>query len=157
MKKWRVLLGYERKLVINSIGRSGGLCLFWYSSIEVNLLSYSQDHIDVKIKRDRGLWWRFTGFYGKPEHYQWKHSWTLLRRIAGMSNLPWICIGDFNEILWDNEKMGGCPKSWRKLAEFREALENCSLEDMGFAGPNFTWSNKKEGSASVLERLDRGQ
>ncbi|KAK2637858.1 hypothetical protein Ddye_025653 [Dipteronia dyeriana] len=27
---------------------------------------------------------------------------------------------------------------------------------MGFVGPKFTWSNEREGSASVLERLDRG-
>ena len=30
------------------------------------------------------------------------------------------------------------------------------MEDMGFSGPIFTWSNKREGNSMILERLDRG-
>jgi hypothetical protein len=38
---------------------------------------------------------------------------------------------------------------------FRDALDDCELQDIGFVGPNFTWCNKREGSAMVQERLDR--
>ncbi|KAK3211236.1 hypothetical protein Dsin_015942 [Dipteronia sinensis] len=75
---------------------------------------------------------------GSSTSSQRLHSWTILRRLAGMSNLPWICIGDFNEILWDFEKLGGIRKNWRQICDFREVLEDCSLEDMGFIGPKFT-------------------
>ncbi|KAK3205406.1 hypothetical protein Dsin_019452 [Dipteronia sinensis] len=41
------------------------------------------------------------------------------------------------------------------MSDFSEAVEDCGLSDMGFRGPIFTWSNKREGSAMISERLDR--
>ncbi|KAL5747974.1 hypothetical protein ACOSQ2_025271 [Xanthoceras sorbifolium] len=72
-----------------------------------------------------------------------------------MSSLPWICGGDFNEILMDCEKDGGLPKQRRLLLNFREALDACGLQDLGFEGPLFTWCNGRVGNAFVQERLDR--
>ena len=96
---------------MNCIGRSGGLCLLWSDCIEVDLLTYSQEHIDVKIKDRNTAVWRFTGFYGHPDQAQRKHYWTLLRRLAGMYDLPWLCMGDFNAVLSDDEKLGGVNKN----------------------------------------------
>ncbi|KAK3187994.1 hypothetical protein Dsin_027555 [Dipteronia sinensis] len=42
------------------------------------------------------------------------------------------------------------------MSDFREALEDSKLEDMGFQGPKYTWSNKREGPGLIMERLDRG-
>ena len=47
------------------------------------------------------------GIYGHPEANQKKHTWTLLRRLADLVVSPWLCFGDFNEVLNLNEKMGG--------------------------------------------------
>lgn len=51
-----------------SIRRAGGLKLLWNEELEIELLSYSQNHIDVKVKdiaEDKS--WRFTRFYGNPK------------------------------------------------------------------------------------------
>lgn len=156
IERWHLKLGYNNKLVVNSVGKSGGLCLIWDNSIDVSLLSYSQGHIDVSIKHDSNRSWRFTGFYGHPDQSQRTHSWTLLRRLAGMVDLLWVCMGDFNEVMADSEKFGGLKKKWQAIAEFREAVADSNLEDMGFSGPIFTWSNKRGGTSTILERLDRG-
>lgn len=91
---------------MNSKGSSGGLCLFWNNNVKVELLTFSLTHIDVRIWQSGGLQWRFTGFYSHSEPLQRIHSWNLLRRLAGMANLPWVCVGDFNEIQSDSEKVG---------------------------------------------------
>ncbi|KAK2642134.1 hypothetical protein Ddye_023897 [Dipteronia dyeriana] len=100
MERWRLKLGFSGKLVVNSIGRSGGLCPLWSDNVDVDLLTYSQEHIDVKIKDSDAVVWRFTGFYGHleqaPRHILDRH--------------------------------------WKTA----------------------TWSNKRDGDASVMERLDRG-
>ncbi|KAK2652828.1 hypothetical protein Ddye_012684 [Dipteronia dyeriana] len=83
MEMWRVNLGFCSKLVVDSIGRSGGLCLFWNDNVTVNLVNYSQGPIDVNVSAVGGATWRLTGFYGNPNKRQRCHSWTLLRRLAG--------------------------------------------------------------------------
>lgn len=39
--------------------------------------------------------------------------------------------------------------------EFKHALEDCSLHDLGYKGPRFTWNNGWTGEENILERLDR--
>ncbi|KAK4381987.1 hypothetical protein Sango_2916000 [Sesamum angolense] len=68
---------------------------------------------------------------------------------------PWLCAGDFNEILEQSEEMGGPPRPLWQIRNFRRALEECSLSDIGFSGQPFTWSNRQEHPYTIRERLDR--
>ena len=42
-----------------------------------------------------------------------------------------------------------------QIDAFREALENCQLEDLGYKGYPYTWNNKRPGDANTKMRLDR--
>ncbi|KAK3187927.1 hypothetical protein Dsin_027488 [Dipteronia sinensis] len=44
----------------------------------------------------------------------------------------------------------------RVMEDFREALDGCGLDYIGFAGPRFTWCNKREGLGMKQDRLDMG-
>lgn len=78
--------------------------------------------------------------YGHPKASEKKHTWTVLRRLAGLSTIPWFCFGDFNEILNLNEKVGGGSRSIEAISEFKEAVRDCKLLDLGRGYP-FTSSN----------------
>jgi hypothetical protein len=41
------------------------------------------------------------------------------------------------------------------MTDFRAALEECSLGDLGFIGLKFTWTNKRMDGGLTLVRLDR--
>lgn len=41
------------------------------------------------------------------------------------------------------------------MEQFREAVNFCSLEDLGYTGSPFTWSNGRQGTMNIRERLDR--
>ena len=41
------------------------------------------------------------------------------------------------------------------MEDFRVALENCELKDLGFTGHKFTWTNRRPGLAHTKQRLDR--
>ncbi|KAL5759510.1 hypothetical protein ACOSQ2_018348 [Xanthoceras sorbifolium] len=136
-------------------GKSGGLLLLWRREWDVSVLSFSQGHIDARITMDDGVMWRFSGFYGNPNPRDRDSSWELLRRLRLVDQLPWVCGGDFNEILSLSEKQGGSEKSIGGVLNFRKAVEDCDLFDPGCSGPRLTWNNKREGVANIQERLDR--
>ncbi|KAF4347816.1 hypothetical protein G4B88_012929 [Cannabis sativa] len=134
---------------------SGGLLLLWNDDWEVSVKSFTSGHIDALVKCPGRELWRFTGFYGNPKASCRSESWRLLCRLKDLFDLPWICGGDFNEILSINEKKGGSDRSMSAMTEFQNALDRCSLADLGFEGQCFTWLNKRQGGAHVQERLDR--
>ena len=53
------------------------------------------------------------------------------------------------------DKFGGIQININRALEFKACLGSCSFVDLGFAGPKFTWSNKRQITDLVLERIDR--
>lgn len=69
--------------------------------------------------------------------------------------MPWVCGGDFNEILSPGEETGGDDRPFSDMLRFRNVLDCCDLMDMGYVGPKLTWDNRREDGANIQERLDR--
>ena len=82
-------------------------------------------------------------------------SWTLLRHLATQTNLPWVCLGDFNEITRLEEKLGRVPRAENQMQSFCDCLDFCGLKDLGFSGLPFTWCNRRFEGNVVWVRLDR--
>ncbi|KAL5779809.1 hypothetical protein ACOSQ2_010546 [Xanthoceras sorbifolium] len=148
-------LGFENGFHVNCEGKSGGLILLWNNLWDVEIKSFSKSHIDSFVRMDDGNCWRFTGLYGCPHQNLRRDFWELLKRLKMGSSLPWLCGGDLNEILVSSEKLGGTNRLVSGMNDFRNALDFCNLDDLGFRGPLFTWSNKRVEAANVQERLDR--
>ncbi|KAL0433610.1 UNVERIFIED_CONTAM: hypothetical protein Slati_2695300 [Sesamum latifolium] len=118
---WTVQALKESGISVEANGKSGGLALLWNRSFQVCIQSYSRRHIDASISSDEiEQTWRFTGIFGDPEATKRRHTWDLLSILGRQSVRPWLCIGDFNEILDNSEKVRG---STRPLhAAFRQTL-----------------------------------
>ncbi|XVF82826.1 hypothetical protein PTKIN_Ptkin16aG0081500 [Pterospermum kingtungense] len=146
---------YNSVIGVDVEGRSGGLALMWKDKVEVELRSFSKYHIDGEVSDKRGNKWRIIGVYGKPVTNLRNNTWSMLRRLGENNTMPWVCLGDFNEILWSNEKKGGQPRLERQMEAFREALEVNELADLGYADSRFTWKRGKSKRTMMQERLDR--
>ncbi|BFG30761.1 hypothetical protein CerSpe_170350 [Prunus speciosa] len=146
-------LGFSKMFVVPSRGFSGGLCQLWRDDVDLSILSYSFNHIDT-VCDNFGIEgkWRLTGFYGCPQSADRSSSWNLLSTLGQQVSLPWICFGNFNEILSVNEKRGGLVRANRLMEAFQSVLSNCELSDLGFVGCPFTWSTSRSGGISC--RLD---
>ena len=64
-------------------------------------------------------------------------------------------IGDFNEVFCGEDKFGGNQVNINRALEFKVVLDFCSFVDLGFAGPKYTWTNKRQLVDLILERIDR--
>jgi exonuclease III len=130
--------------------------LFWHEGLDVVLLEKSNRFIDVRIRESvSSPWFRITFVYGEPRTKNRPQMWDALRRLKGVSDLPWLVVGDFNEAMWGFEHFSACPRPERQMINFREALADCELTDLGFSGRPYTYDNGRAGDSNVKVRLDR--
>ncbi|XP_041027305.1 uncharacterized protein LOC121267465 [Juglans microcarpa x Juglans regia] len=149
-------LSFDHCFSVDSIGRSGGIAIFWKREIEAELDSYSHNHISISASSNIPSKKRtVTGFYGQPTTAKRSASWDLLRLIHSRTHNPWLCMGDFNEIMFQDEYFGSNTRPFKQMEEFRLALSDCGLMDIGFGGSKFTWCNKREGFEFTKCGLDR--
>jgi hypothetical protein len=59
-------------------------------------------------------------FYGNPEVVKRRESWALMRHLSTFTPTPWLCVGDFNEIINFSEQRGQYQKQGDKWRIFRE-------------------------------------
>ena len=86
----------------------------------MNLRTLSKSHIDVIVTEKDGVSWRLTGIYGHPEKLKCIETWNLMHLLHQQVTLPWICIGNFNEIFLVKEKQGGEPRSEWQMENFEK-------------------------------------
>ena len=119
-------------LVVPSRNRGCGFTLLWKNTLQVEPLTNSLRHIDMIVNEEAGKKrWRFTCFYRNPEMCKWEESWTLIRNLSNRCDLPWVIIGDFNELLHNNEKEGGNARLEGQMKFFRDTINCCELRDLG--------------------------
>lgn len=124
MEQIRRSCGFQCGIQVGEEGSNGGLCISWKEGVDVILQSYSKNHIDVLIRNGTGENWRYTGFYGSPVAAGRMDTWDILRGLGHTQNLPWIVNGDFNEVMYSFEKVGGSVRDERRMALFQNALDD---------------------------------
>ncbi|KAB2610032.1 hypothetical protein D8674_021305 [Pyrus ussuriensis x Pyrus communis] len=134
MERLWVKFNYDHSFTVDSRGNSGGLCVFWKEEIDLRLQSYSQHHINFDVNALRGACcWRLTGFHGYPAMSDRVKSGQLLDNLYGDATYSWLCVGDFKEVLQANEHEGGNLRSERQMEGFRNIVEKCQLNDLGYS------------------------
>jgi endonuclease/exonuclease/phosphatase family metal-dependent hydrolase len=155
VKNFMWSLGFSGCYAVSSEGFSGGLALFWTSSSDVTVKAANKRCIDAHVKLEDGMTWRASFVYGEPRREDRPHFWEFLRRMRSSWNGPWVCCGDFNEVLSQDEHCGPRDRSDSQIDAFRDCMMDCGLADLGFTGPKFTWCNKQDPNSHVRCRLDR--
>lgn len=72
----------------------------------------------------------------------------------GFEGVPWLIVGDFNAVRYQNEAKGGSLDwpAWKN--DLNDCIMRAGVEDLRHGGFLFTWSNRKE-VAPILRKLDR--
>ena len=64
-------------------------------------------------------------------------------------------MGDFNDVVFGDDKMEGNGVCKRRVEEYTSCMNLYNLIDLGFMGPKFTWTNKRDLLGLIQGRLDR--
>ncbi|XP_026379960.1 uncharacterized protein LOC113274788 [Papaver somniferum] len=102
--------------------------------------------------------WLLTAFYGNPYKPRKLESWEFLEDISSRivhSGIPWVVIGDYNQVFSPSEKLGGLPFNSMEAEPFKRLFQRAGLSDIGFQGNFYTWNNYREANKNIQERLDK--
>ncbi|XP_019184779.1 PREDICTED: uncharacterized protein LOC109179736 [Ipomoea nil] len=151
----RVSLVFDGLFNVDLTRLGGGLALLWRKNDTARLLSYSKNYIDIEVNMPSFPQWRMTCYYGFSQRHRRSEAWDLLKSFAPRSNLPWVMIGDFNDLLFQHEKRGGNPHPNSLLRGFGETIDHCGLAQLPMEGYRFTWEKGKGTPTCIEERLDK--
>lgn len=102
--KIRKNMGYFKGFNVNPIDTAGGLSLWWKPAVKVDIIFSSKFFIDTVVTYiDTGLQFRITWMYGPPYYSDKASFWESWHGQNWNDEMPWLVMGDLNELLWSCE------------------------------------------------------
>ena len=117
------------------MGFSGGIWLLWNEStyFSVEILTHSDHSLHALVKVNLPpLTFLFTVVYASPNFAKRKIFWNYLENLVATISLPWVLLGDFNDMTSEDKKMGGLPLNKTRIAAFKNCMDKCGLMDLSF-------------------------
>lgn len=93
---------------VEAVGFAGGIWLLWDRNlVEVEALSHFDQVLNVGVQSGSGKYWLLSIMYASPNPLWRSELWHYLMKLGSIVEIPWLLIGDFNQVLdvWD--KVGG--------------------------------------------------
>ena len=149
-------LPFDGFITTDTIGYVGGLWILWNKEgAEISLLANTEQEIHATLKvHASNLSRLFSAIYASPRLAERRILWSNIEEVGRLHSMPWLMIGDFNEVLCGEDKFEGKQININRAMEFKAYLDSCSFVGLGFAGPKYTWMNKRQLTDLVLERID---
>lgn len=112
----------------DTVGYARGIWILWLSDVvKVSVLASTEQEIHVVVKvHSSHLSWLISTVYASPRYRERKILWDNLNLMSTLHQLPWLLLGDFNEILSTKDKLGGRPINRYRAIKFKECLNACT-------------------------------
>lgn len=141
-------LGLPSNATFLGTSRGGGLWIYWDPlSVDAKLIQQSTQHITLSrtFTADRAVKGFFTAICASPNWQARRNLWDTLIHLKNnqcSAQTSRVLLRDFNCILSPHEKRRGLPmEPTMAIKDFQNFITEAYLQDMGFVGTPFTWSN----------------
>ncbi|XP_070032400.1 uncharacterized protein [Nicotiana tomentosiformis] len=149
---------YRRKLGIHSAyaNLNGKIWAFVDEDIDVDILMDMEQQLTLKLLlRSLGKELVVTLVYVKCNAVERIELWDYMYHLASDMESPCLVGGDFNVILYEEEKYGGLPVYLSEVQDFGHCVDTCALYDRGFKGSLYTWWDGRSDDDCIFKKLDR--
>lgn len=147
--------GFMGSSEVPRVGLSGGLALGWTQDWHVSIIFQNSYFIHSEITNMQGEVFAVTFLYGHPNLALRHLIWTDLQNFGRQIHHKWVCIGDFNQVLKESDKLTFKDHNITGNLPLQQTLSNLWLIPIESKGLPFTWMNKRQGDDFVMEKLDR--
>lgn len=101
-------LHFEEWVRIECQGLSGGLSLFWKAPVlSLTIVASDPRFLHCRIDESLDSFWIVTFVYGSPLVSVRRLLWDSLLRFGFDVRAPWVIMGDFNAVLFAEERSSG--------------------------------------------------
>lgn len=146
-------MAYKNFFILPPQGLSGGLVLLWKEDVHLEIISSSPNVIDTKI-----YFWKTTSnisfIYGPPQQELIPAFWDSIIELGSGSEYAWLLSEDFNDFLYNLEKIGGLTRCEGSFILFRYCLTQLGLWDVKHSGNSLSWRGHRS-SHFIRSCLDR--
>ena len=140
---------------VEPVGYTGGILILWNEGLH-SFTPITKEpraiHGIIQVSNENPFF--ISALYANTKFKGRSEMWENLCETSKSVSLPWLVVGDFNEIAYAHEKIGGNKPKDYKMRLYREKMDDCNLSDLGYIGSKFTWFNKRK-NQPIFERLDR--
>ncbi|GLT60633.1 hypothetical protein SLA2020_333910 [Shorea laevis] len=156
LEKHRRKLGFDHGEYFSPQGRAGGLALWWRKELQVQVSVKNEHLFDGScLEPNCPIPWHFSFIYGCPVQGERTQFWVDCQNLRRDNGIPWLVMGDLNALLSYADRRGKGPISVSSFSCLEQFMESCELQEIGFKGNPYTWTNSRAGPANVQHRLDR--
>lgn len=147
---------YSHIAAVEARGFAGGLwCLWDTADIKIRVLSHTAQVLNIAILERDTPSSLISLIYASPQGSMREKFYHYVEDMASYVNLPWLLVGDFNQVIRQEDKRGGRPVGGVEVDRLKQMVESCNLIELEFGGPRFTWSNGQMGRNLIEQRLDQ--
>ncbi|XP_026459090.1 uncharacterized protein LOC113359715 [Papaver somniferum] len=156
MRKFLKRFNYPNNWISPSVGLSGGISLMWKTGFTLDIVHSTDKMINTIIYSDPSKpEFLATFLYGSTYHNERVEQREYINSIGSQVNLPWVIIGDLNITMFAHERSSNTRPTTSEFPLIQQVIDRSYLNDLGYIGSQFTWSNRQSGIDNVRSRLDR--
>ncbi|XP_074278687.1 uncharacterized protein LOC141602283 [Silene latifolia] len=135
----------------NNVKDKGRIWVLWDPDVfSVTPLQSDLQVVHVAVKHlGTDFSWCCSIVYGCNKDANRAQLWNSLKHMKHMVTGPWLVMGDFNNVLYVDERIGTTVTD-AEVKEFQGCVDFCGLYDMFTTGAYYTWNNKQAGAAECL-------
>ncbi|XP_058725687.1 uncharacterized protein LOC131596982 [Vicia villosa] len=136
---------------------NGRIWVLWdenNTTIKMESMTDQMVHCGV-YNTDGGFVHWLTAIYASNNLDRRKELWRDMGNISKSQQGPWIAMGDFNNVLGMQDRIGGRAVQELEFRDLRDMMENEGLFEIESIGERFTWYNKhtKDPIYSCIDRV----
>ncbi|CAH2936087.1 MAG: hypothetical protein CPSOU_6785 [uncultured Paraburkholderia sp.] len=130
----------------------GRIITFWDPMImDVQLLDKCEQAIHLLVNcKVTSTTFLLTVIYGFNSLVGRRNLWDFLIRRQPADQQPWLIMGDFNSMLYEDDKLNGNAVSAYETRDFLNCILSTGFSDVASVGERYTWTNRE-----VWSKLDR--
>lgn len=101
-------LGFCNMIVVDSVGRAGGMMIMWNENVNIELCMTTERVIHCYVMDYKGMTiGNLLASHRTPYEAEKKLFWDNLQGVVEGLFGSWLIVGDLNEITSEYEKIGG--------------------------------------------------